>query len=237
MKRHARLLVLACASLLVLPLLQAASQLRYLPADFPDAVALLPSPPAAGSAEAAADLATTRTVSRARTPEQVAEATAEIKLTIFRFAAAIGPWFQPGRFPKTETFFQAVESDTRAITDAGKSHFQRPRPYAVDAAIIPLAAEGSFSYPSGHASRSTVFALVLAELFPSSREALLRIGRDIGWNRVVAGVHYPSDILAGRVLGQAIARAMLRNPQFLHDLAEVNAELATARPEPAAVAR
>jgi acid phosphatase (class A) len=65
-------------------------------------------------------------------------------------------------------------------------------------------------------ARSTgVFALLLAELFPDKRDALLAISRGIGWRRVL-----------GRVLGQAIVREFLANPAFQHDLAEAKAELA-----------
>jgi acid phosphatase (class A) len=237
MKRRAFLLLLAAASLLFLSPLRGADQLKYLSAGCPDVVALLPPPPAAGSAEAAADLATTRAASQARTPEQKAAIAAEVDLTIFRFSAAIGPWFESGRFPKTEAFFKQVGSDTRVVTNEGKAYFQHPRPYVVDPTIVPMAPENSFSYPSGHATRGTVFSLVLAELFPANREALLRIGRDIGWDRIVAGVHSPSDIFSGRVLGQAIVREMLKSPQFLRDLAGAKVELATVRPEPSAAPR
>lgn len=234
MKRRLFLLALATAFLSLFSPLRAARQLNYLDAGTPDAIALLPPPPTAGSAEAAADLATTRTVSKARTVEQTAEATAGIRLTVFSFAPAIGPWFRPGQFPKTEGFFKHIDADTGAVTSGGKSFFKRPRPYVVDSSIVPLASEESFSYPSGHATRGTVFALVLAELFPSRGEALLRLGRDFGWDRIVAGVHYPSDVFSGRVLGKAIVREMLKNPAFLRDLAAVKAELAAAGPESAA---
>jgi acid phosphatase (class A) len=230
MNRRSSLLLLVLAAGLFLPRLQAAGQPKYLAAGSLDPIALLPPPPAAGTAEAAADLATTRTISQARTPEQTADAAAEVKLTVFCFSPVLGSWFQPGRFPKTEALFKQIDSDTRTVTGIGKSFFQRPRPYAVDPGIIPLAKEESSSYPSGHGTRGTVFALVLAELFPDRREAILRQGRDIGWNRIVAGVHYPSDIFSGRVLGQAIVREMLKNPAFLQDLAEAKAEVAAARP-------
>ena len=49
-------------------------------------------------------------------------------------------------------------------------------------------------------------------------------GREIGWDRVIGGVHHPSDITAGRVLGLAVARALLRNPDFQTDLEEVKEE-------------
>jgi acid phosphatase (class A) len=236
MQRRVFLPVLALSLLLFLPSLHGKDDFKYLSDDSPDVIALLPDPPAAGSAEAAADLATTRAVSRARTPEQAAKVAAGADLTLFSFSPAIGSWFEPGRFPQTEAFIKRVLADTRTATSAGKTHFQRPRPYTVDPAIVPVAEDKSFSYPSGHATRGTVLALILAELFPANREALLRLGRDAGWDRIVAGVHYPSDIFAGRVLGQAIVHQMLRNPRFLQDLAEARAELAARRPQPAAAA-
>jgi len=47
--------------------------------------------------------------------------------------------------------------------------------------------------------------------------------RQIGWDRVIAGVHYPSDIAAGRVLGLAIGEDMLASPDFKAELAKVKA--------------
>ena len=222
MNRRSLLLLLVLAAQLVLPRLQGADRLNYLPAGSPDVVALLPPPPATGSAEAAADLATTRNVSHARTPEQTASRRRN-QADHLQLRPRHRHWFQPGRFPKAEAFFRQIQSDTSAVADVGKSYFKRPRPYAVDPSIIPLKREESFSYPSGHSTRGTVFALVLAELFPAHREALLSFGYDTGWNRIVAGVHYPSDVFSGRVLGRAIVREMLKDPAFLRDLAETKA--------------
>jgi acid phosphatase (class A) len=73
-----------------------------------------------------------------------------------------------------------------------------------------------------------VFAALLAELIPEKREALLEKGREIGWLRVIGGVHFPSDVFAGRVLGQALAREFLRSEKFQADLAAAHAELAAA---------
>jgi len=52
---------------------------------------------------------------------------------------------------------------------------------------------------------------------------------DTGWLRILGGVHYPTDMYAGRVLGQALARAFLASPAFQQDLAAVKAELSGAR--------
>jgi acid phosphatase (class A) len=206
---------------------------KYLAQGQPDAIALLASPPVAGSAEDAADLETTFHAYSAATPAERAQGVDEIKLTIFHFAPAIGPWFAPGKFPTTEALFKEVEAETKAVTSHAKKHWQRIRPYHVDPARFPDAIEHEertdYSYPSGHSTRATVFALLLAELFPDKHDALLAMSRAIGWRRVEGGVHYPTDIFAGRVLGQAIVRELLANPAFEHDLAEAKAELAAAK--------
>ena len=72
-------------------------------------------------------------------------------------------------------------------------------------------------------------ALLLAELFPEQKEAILEVGRQIGWDRVLIGKHFPTDVNAGRVLGQAIVRELLASPAFQHDLAEAKAEAQAAQ--------
>lgn len=210
-----------------------AGESKYLPAGAVDAVRLLPPPPTPGLAENTVDLDTTERVHRAATPEERAESKDQVKLTIFHFAPVIGPWFQPGRFPKTEALFREVEAETKAVTNVGKAHWQRVRPYHAAPASFPDAIEHEkptdYSYPSGHSTRGTVFAMLLAELVPDRRDAILARGREIGWLRVVGGVHYPTDIYAGRTLGQALAQAFLASPAFQHDLESARAELAGAR--------
>jgi acid phosphatase (class A) len=72
-------------------------------------------------------------------------------------------------------------------------------------------------------------AAVLAELAPQQRPAIMERGRELGWNRVVAGVHYPSDVTAGRVLGTAIAKALLADPKFQQEFMQVKQEFAAAK--------
>src|SRR5205814_9113669 len=81
------------------------------------------------------------------------------------------------------------------------------------------------SYPSGHATRGTVWAELLAETYPAQREALLARGRQIGFDRIIAGVHYPSDIYAGRCVGHAVTRCLLANVAFHAELDQVKAEI------------
>ncbi len=229
--RHAWLRVAFVVAVTSAPL--CAAEAKYLRAGALDPVALLAPPPAPGSAEERWELDATARVHAAATPEQLARGTDEIKLTIFHFAPVIGAWFQPGKFPKTEALFAEVEKEAKAVTSVAKKHWQRIRPYHIEPALFPKAIEHEertdYSYPSGHATRGTVFAALLGELFPEQRPALFEQGRETGWLRVLGGVHYPEDVFAGRVLGQALAREFLQSEKFRADLTAAKAELAAAR--------
>ncbi len=204
---------------------------KYLAAPPSEILSVLAPPPLPGSAEQAADLAEVRAVTRGAAAADVAagESMEEKKFTIFSFTPAIGDFFQPGRFPRTEEFFHHVHKDAELVVDAGKDRWARPRPYAIDPSLAPTAKEKTFSYPSGHSTESMVLALVLADLFPADRDAIIAKARNIGWHRVELGRHYPTDIYAGRVLAQAIVREMKRSRKFQRDFAEAQAEIAAAR--------
>jgi acid phosphatase (class A) len=222
-----RVALISCLLLLAgAPLL---AEVRYLTPGRPDGVALLAPPPPPGSAEEAADLASARAVFNARTADEEGRAKKDSSLSLFLFARAIGPDLAPGRLPKTEALFQEVKQEIGETIDDAKGHWKRLRPYQLDQHLSLGAPESSASYPSGHSTRGTVYALVLAEVFPDKREAILTVGREIGWDRVLIGKHFPTDIQAGRVLGQAIVRELLASPAFQHDLAEAKEEAETAR--------
>ena len=201
---------------------------RYLAPGKPDGVALLAPPPAPGSEEEAADLQLSRELVKARTDVETARAKVNAKLTIFTFTQAIGPIFQPGKFPKSEALMAEIRKEMREVVNAPKNYWKRKRPYQMDSSLVFGQPEDSYSYPSGHSTVGTVDALMLAELFPEKREAILALGRQIGWDRVLTGYHFLTDVRAGRVLGQAIVRELMASPAFQHDLAEAKAEIAAA---------
>jgi len=215
--------------------LRAADQTNgyYLPKGKIDVVALLVAPPLAGSGEEAADLAEVRAVHGSHPASEEAIAWQEENgKWLFDFTPAIGSYWQPGKLPKTEAFFHRIIRDTAQPLNIGKNYWKRPRPFVIDPSLLQGKPEPGFSYPSGHSTVGTVCALVLAEIFPDKRDAILAIGRNIGWHRVMLAKHYPTDVVAGRVLAQTIVRELNANPDFQRDLAEVKAEIATRTPHP-----
>lgn len=204
-------------------------QLHYLTGKKPNVIELLAPPPLPDSAEQAADMEEVKAVYHAASSNDMAIAYSQKKFNIFTFTPAIGDFFQPGKYPKTEAFFEKVQADAAAVTDKAKDYYKRPRPYVTDLELANGKLEKSYSYPSGHSTESMVLALVLADLFPDRHDAIIAEARSIGWHRVMIARHYPTDIYAGRVLAQAIIKQMQKNEDFQKDFAEAKAEIAAAQ--------
>ncbi|MBA4809243.1 phosphatase PAP2 family protein, partial [Brevundimonas sp.] len=114
-----------------------------------------------------------------------------------------------------------------------KRGFTRPRPFVTEPAETCIAPEpwlaASGSYPSGHAALGWAWALVLAEMAPDRADAVLARGLAYGESRVICGVHYPSDVEAGRIVGAAMVAALKADPAFQADFAVAARELDEAR--------
>jgi acid phosphatase (class A) len=211
--------------------------LTYLRPDAVDVVALLPPPPTPDSLEQTAELELIERLQRTATPADEARAKDEGKLSVFRaFAPVLGPEFTAERLPRTALLFDAIAADSKFFSVTGKDHWKRPRPtVANDRLQKEVAPEKEASYPSGHAARGMMFALVLAEVVPDRRPELLARGEEIGFDRVIAAVHYPSDVVSGRTLGQALARELMRDSKFRAALDDVRAEIRANRERTSAV--
>jgi len=205
------------------------SHFHYLTAGQPVATALLAPPPAANSPEQRADIDEVRAVFRGGSVADKEAAYSEKKFSIFNFALAAGPFFTEANLPKTAAFFKKVQKDAAAVTDSAKDYYHRPRPYTADPSLANGKLEKSFSYPSGHSTESMVLGLVLADVMPEKREAILTHARAMGWHRVQIARHYPTDIYAGRVLAQSIVAEMKKSPKFERDFAEAKAEIAATQ--------
>jgi acid phosphatase (class A) len=189
-----------------------------------DPAALIGPPPVSGSDEANADLAIVLWLQRTRTPGQVTQAQNEVKIGLETFASVLGPGFDTAAHPRTRALIERLHAEASALVDQARGHFARPRPFVADRRVEPaVKADSTPSYPSSHGTRGILYARVLAELAPSRREALIEAGRSVGYHRVLAGVHYPSDVLAGQRLGEAVADGLLATPAFRAEIADIRA--------------
>jgi len=87
-----------------------------------------------------------------------------------------------------------------------KKRTLRPRPYQAHAGIEHFAAPlDSFSFPSGHTLHAVAFTSVTLAYYPGLAWLLLPFTLLIALSRVVLGLHYPSDVLVGAVMGALLA--------------------------------
>jgi undecaprenyl-diphosphatase len=96
------------------------------------------------------------------------------------------------------------------VAEGAKFLFNRARPFISDTEIAPLIkTPSSSSFPSGHAATAAAGALTLSAIYPSFAPALLLAGFLVALSRIYLGVHYPFDVLAGLLIGTAIATIVL----------------------------
>jgi undecaprenyl-diphosphatase len=84
-----------------------------------------------------------------------------------------------------------------------KNLIQRPRPIDESIRTLLFHLPVTYSFPSGHAASSFAASGVLAKHFPQHGKMLYALAAMIAFSRVYLTLHYPSDLLAGLLLGLA----------------------------------
>ncbi len=191
---------------------------------------LLPPPPANDSAQMKAELGEILTIQVTRTPEMAARAVADAEENVWRFSDVIdNPKFTKENLPKFSAFFDRVVETEGAVVDPAKDVWKRPRPHLYSdlvKPIVPLSKSGS--YPSGHTTVGTLMGILLANMVPEKRAAIMARAWEYGHNRIVGGIHYASDIEAGRIAGTVIAETIMTHEDYKTEYEGAKAELRAA---------
>jgi acid phosphatase (class A) len=204
---------------------------HYLDGDTTAFVASFPAPAPPDSAATRAELAELLDLQATRTEAQVAAARADRKKDVARFYGALGLDTQAAaELPKLQALTDEVEADTATYVRAAKDKFRRLRPGEIEPRLKPCIDDvrADLSYPSGHATYGYVVALVLMELVPERQISLARRADEFARQRMVCGVHFRSDLEAGRTGASFLVAAMRASPEYRRDAAAAAAELRKA---------
>lgn len=97
-----------------------------------------------------------------------------------------------------------------------KNLFQRPRPFETLPDVnLMIKSIHSFSFPSGHAACAFAATIVPARKIPGTAWLFILLALLMAFSRVYVGVHYPSDVLAGSLLGLACGALVLYGEKHL----------------------
>jgi acid phosphatase (class A) len=207
-------------------------------AALPDSLALVPPPPAPDSPAFAADQAAYRAtralLAGPRGQLAARDARLDFPAATEAFACAAQLDIGPQATPHLTTLMRRTLVDAGLATYRAKDKYQRTRPFVLNqhASCTPaeeakLAKDGS--YPSGHSALGWAWGLVLAELMPERADALVQRGHAFGQSRVVCGVHWQSDVDAGRVVGAAAVARLHADPVFRAQMRAAAGEIRAAR--------
>jgi acid phosphatase (class A) len=191
---------------------------------------LLGDPPAVDSPEVKKEIDFILERQAALTPAEVVRIKQEVALNMWLFENVLGKWYQKKNLPATVKLFARIDATEHPIVEVSKDFYHRPRPPKQDPRIHPVVdLPWNASYPSGHSTLGNLDAMVLAELAPDLKELILGRGRQIGEDRVDAGVHFPSDVVAGHKLAAEIFKRLMAEPEFQTDLNTAKAEFLAIR--------
>ena len=120
------------------------------------------------------------------------------------------PYFKKNKLELPEKELKDILKNTSPIILKLKYHYNRPRPQqlanekGLDFHQQPLESSRTPSYPSGHSTQGRLLSNILSKKYPKHESEIKKLGNEIGTGRLVAKVHYPSDDIFGKELGDAL---------------------------------
>jgi acid phosphatase (class A) len=204
----------------------------------PNSVALIPPPPAEGTAALALDTEISQRSFALRDTPRWAQAISDADLSFPHaagtFACSVKTAINENDTPHLYMLLRRTLTDVGLSTYAAKKKYQRIRPFVINNQPIctpddmeGLKADGS--YPSGHTAVGWGWALILAEISPDQTNAIIARGLAFGESRNVCNVHWHSDVVQARSVAAAAVARLHSDAAFMTELAAAKAEIAAAK--------
>ena len=176
-------------------------EMKFFTDDVVDQITL-PNPPT----DDVSEILKLKKMMRARTPENEQSVKDHDEVPFYaikKYCDENGLKFHDGEFE------DIVEQSTPIIMHF-KNKFNRRRPKEVDNTIKTLNSKttNTRSYPSGHSAQSMLVAKYVIGKFPKHEKGLIEAAKECGIGRVLAGFHYLSDHVAGKLLGEKLYMLM-----------------------------
>jgi membrane-associated phospholipid phosphatase len=169
-------------------------------------------PPSRGSAAELSELGELAALARRRGDDRVAQA------IHFWSAGAAVRWDEVARglvahhrtpacrASRVYALVAVASYDALIAVWSNKYRYQRPWPSALSPELAPVGPTPAYpSYPSAHAAVAGASAAILSALYPDETEALAERANAHQESRMLAGLHFRSDVQAGDALGRAVA--------------------------------
>ena len=162
----------------------------------------LPNPPT----DDVSEILKLKKMMRARTPEDIQSVKDHDEVSFYaikKYCDENGLKFHDGEF-------RDIIKQSNPIIMHFKNKFNRRRPKEVDNTIKTLNSKttNTRSYPSGHSTQSMLVAKYVIGKFPKHEKGLLEAAKECGIGRVLAGFHYLSDHVSGKLLGEKLYMLM-----------------------------
>ncbi|MBO4871138.1 MAG: phosphatase PAP2 family protein [Muribaculaceae bacterium] len=198
-------------------------------ADLADATLYLPAPPDTLSAQFQYDKSQYEWGKALRTTDRGKLAVKEVNglypFVCKVFSEAFGMSITP---EDTPAIYKVLANSLKSVANATercKKYYQRQRPFQYYGEPMYTGESlGASSYPSTHAAKGWIIALLLTEINKAAEVELLKKGYEYGQNRVIVGAHWQSDVDAARMVASYCYARLQSDPVFRTDMEEAKQE-------------
>lgn len=172
--------------------------------------------PKPGSLASRADFAALLLIQKTRSNADCEQARADENTSV---ASIFGNILNGDEALRMQLFLLKAYANAGVNAYIAKSIYKRPRPYEANKDIKPcIGLERSSAYPSGHSMIARLNARILSRIYPERAGELMKRANEFAWNRVVGGVHHPTDVKAAFVLSDYLAIAMMADQNFVNEM-------------------